>query len=158
LEFSPQILVLQNSLRFTFLPSHIFYNFLGILGFFPIISVTRISLFIFLNLEINIEWISFFFSFPAQPARPLLRPWPAGRPKPPRPPPNSPTHRPPSLPDRWALLAFVLLRLSSQAEPRLLPACAATTPEPPWLPPPLMQDPHLLPPLNHSHYPPESEL
>jgi hypothetical protein len=59
------MLVLQNSLKFTFLSSQIFYNFLRIFGIFPIISVTQISLLIYLNLEINFEWISFSFSFPA---------------------------------------------------------------------------------------------
>jgi hypothetical protein len=68
LENLSQILVLQNSLKFTFLPSQIFYNFWEFLRFFPIFSVTRISLFIFLNLEINFN--GFPFSFLFQPSRP----------------------------------------------------------------------------------------
>jgi hypothetical protein len=149
--------VLQNSLKFTFLYSQIFYNFLGIFGIFPIISVTRISLFIFLNLEINFKWISFFFYFLAQPARP---PTPsalacrlAQATQPTSPLLGQPAQRPPSLPDHRALLAFVHLRLSSEAEPHRLPACAATALEQPWppllrckTPPPSTIKPQLLPP------------
>jgi hypothetical protein len=131
-------------------------KFSTIFGIFPIISVTRISLLIYLNLEINFEWISFSFSFKAQPTRPRLWPWLSGRPKLPSPPPHYPAQCPPSLPVRWALPDFVLLMPSNQGWPHRLLACTAAMLEPPWPPPPLVQDPpppstikpHPLPPLN----------
>jgi hypothetical protein len=80
LENLSQILVLQNSLKFIFLPSQIFYNFLGIFGIFP-------NYFCYPNFLIHFpksrnQFLMDFLSFPAQPAHPLLWPWPAGQPKP----------------------------------------------------------------------------
>jgi hypothetical protein len=118
LENLSQILVLRNSLKFTFLPSQIFYNFLGIFWIFP-------NYFSHLNFLIHFPknrnhflWIS--FSFPAQPAHPLLRPWPAGRPKLPSP----PSHHPGS-PGFIALSAQVAHDLISYLRPKQGAATAA---------------------------------
>jgi hypothetical protein len=98
------------------------------LGFSPIISITQISLFIFLNPEINFEWTTFFFSFLAQAAHPTS------------PLPDPSAQCPPSLPDCWAPPAYVLLRPSRHGHNLL----RCKTP--------------LLPPLNRNHYPPPCPL
>jgi hypothetical protein len=72
LENLSQILVLRNSLKFTYLPSQIFYNFLGIFGIFP-------NYFCHLNFLIHfpksriqflMDFLFLFFSSPAGPPTP----------------------------------------------------------------------------------------
>jgi hypothetical protein len=89
-----------------------------------------------------------FFSFLGQPARPLLQPWPAGRPKPPSPPSQSPTNQP-SGPLLSLTTGPVHLRPPQAERPSRAPPLPSLHRRTRGaMPPPL------LPPLNHSHYHP----
>jgi hypothetical protein len=126
----PKILVLQNLLKFTFLPSQIFYNFLEIFGIFP-------NYFCHPNFLIHfpksrnqflMDFPFLFFSSPVGPPTPFAlahRMTQAAQ-------PTTPAH-----------LLHSLLGPSGP-RPHLLPpteaghhhhrhqACAAATPKPPW--------------------------
>jgi hypothetical protein len=150
LENLSQIIVLRNSLKFTFLPSQIFYNFLGIFGFFPN-YFGHPNFLIHFPKNRNQFLMDFLFNFLFQPSRPAHS-FSLGLPASPSHPAHQPS-APPSLPDHRGPPAFILLRPSGQAEPRRLPVCAVA-PEAPRPPPPSVQDPPLLPPLIRSRYPP----
>jgi hypothetical protein len=162
-EFSPQILVLQNSLKFAFLPTQTFYNFLGIFRIFSNYFSHPNFLIYFPKSrnQFRMDFIFRFFSSQAGPPTPLaLACQPTHATQPTSPLLASPAQRHPSLPDRRAPPTFVLLRPSRKLEPRHLMACTTAAPEPPWLCPPLVQDhpPSTIKPQPLPPPPLESEL
>jgi hypothetical protein len=126
------------------------------LRFFSIISVTSISLFILLNLEINFEWISFFFFF--QPSRPAHSPS-LGLPAGPSCPAHLPTPRPtgPTPPPLLSLTGSPCPPSSSSGRAtKQCPAASRLAPPPSpsrhGRPSSSARPPLLLPTLNRSRY------
>jgi hypothetical protein len=89
LENLSHFLVLQNSLKFTFLPSQIFYNFLEIFGIFTnyLYHPNFLIHFPKSRNQFLMDFLFLFFSSPA--GLPISGPWPASQPKPT---PNHPAH------------------------------------------------------------------